>query len=105
MRADAADIDCRSQSRAVVGDKHIGHYGCQILDGVHLCVLHVLLRKQGDGGGLLAQFPVFFGGGDDGYFLYIHHFQGVCLFGKYVAGCQEAEDTGQNSISIHKLVF
>ena len=52
-----------------------------------------------------AQFPVFFGGGDDGYFLYIHHFQGVCLFGKYVAGCQEAEDTGQNSISIHKLVF
>jgi hypothetical protein len=55
--------------------------------------------------GLLAQFPVFFGGGNDGYFLYIHHFQGVCLFGKYVAGCQEAEDTGQNSISIHKLVF
>ena len=61
--------------------------------------------KQGAGGGLLAQFPVFFGGGNDGYFLYIHHFQGVCLFGKYVAGCQEAEDTGQNSISIHKLVF
>ena len=88
-RANAADIDGRGEARAIVGDEEVGHYGGEGLDAVDLCLLHLLLREQGDRGGLFAQLPVLLGGGDDDNLFYIHHLDGVsriCI-GREGCGC------------------
>lgn len=44
-RTDTTNVDGRCQSRTVIRNKYIRDQCCQVLYGVHLCSLHVLLRK------------------------------------------------------------
>ena len=100
-RTDTADIDGGSKARTVVGDEHVGNESGQVLDGVHLCRLHVLLRKQGDGCGLFAQLAVFFGGCDDEDFFHVYYFQGVQICCRHITGSEERQNQGNNLILFH----